>query len=195
MLSLPISAVAPRRRFRSSLFIAVGAVLALGLAGVAAFAAFAPERMLALPFAPDAANGHLESAVSIDDDHLPAIANLDSALRDAVRDAAAAAASEGIAFEVTSGWRSAALQQWLFDDAVRTYASEEVARQYVASPERSHHVTGQAVDIGNLDAQLWLMQHGAQWGLCQIYANERWHFERATEPGGVCPEQLPDAAG
>ncbi len=81
------------------------------------------------------------------------------------------------------------------DDAVRVYASEEVARQFVATPERSHHVTGNAVDIGNLDAQLWLQQHGAQWGLCQIYANERWHFEIATTPGGTCPAQLPDAAG
>nr|RZI36672.1 hypothetical protein BJQ95_00888 [Cryobacterium sp. SO1] len=49
--------------------------------------------------------------------------------------------------------------------------------------------------IGRTDADSWLSQHGADYGLCQIYANEMWHFEFATEPGGDCPEQLPNAAG
>jgi hypothetical protein len=75
------------------------------------------------------------------------------------------------------------------------YGSESIARRYVAPPERSRHVTGDAVDAGPVEAQSWLLEHGSRWGICQIYANERWHFEIATDPGGVCPELLPDAAG
>jgi hypothetical protein len=56
------------------------------------------------------------------------------------------------------------------------------------------HVTGKAVDVGPTDAAYWLAQHGARYGLCQIYANEIWHFERVIEPGETCPEQLPDAS-
>jgi hypothetical protein len=44
------------------------------------------------------------------------------------------------------------------------------------------------------DAQRWLSARGADYGLCQTYANEPWHFELATEPGGVCPEMKADAA-
>lgn len=179
---------------RPVLFLVAGVLLAAVVAGLVAAVAVAgsPARVFDAPFVPDAANGHLESSVSLSDLDVPAIARLDPALRTAMTDAETAA---GMRFDITSGWRSTEYQQWLFDDAVRVYASEEVARQFVATPERSHHVTGNAVDIGNLDAQLWLQQHGAQWGLCQIYANERWHFEIATTPGGTCPAQLPDAAG
>jgi D-alanyl-D-alanine carboxypeptidase len=38
------------------------------------------------------------------------------------------------------------------------------------------------------------MEHGSTYGLCQIYVNERWHFELATEPGGTCPDLLADAS-
>ena len=27
---------------------------------------------------------------------------------------------------------------------------------------------------------------------CQVFANERWHFELATTAGGRCPPMLPD---
>jgi len=140
-------------------------------------------------------DGFIESggAVSPFADELPAIANLDAALRAAMQEAARAATADGVEFVVTSGWRSAAYQQVLFDDAVRTYASEEIARQYVLGPEKSKHVTGHAVDIGRTDANSWLSQHGADYGLCQTYANEMWHFELATSPGGECPAQLSDA--
>ena len=62
-------------------------------------------------------------------------------------------------------------------------------------PTARSHVTGHAVDIGPVDAQFWLIEHGARYGICQTYANERWHFELATAPGGTCPALLPDAAG
>ena len=95
---------------------------------------------------------------------------------------------------VTSGWRSRAHQQRLYDDAVTTYGSEAEARKYVATPDTSAHVTGDAVDIGPTDADSWLSQHGAGYGLCQTFANEIWHFELATNPGGTCPEMYPDGS-
>ena len=67
------------------------------------------------------------------------------------------------------------------------YGSEEVARQFVATPDRSSHVTAMRVDIAPVDAQFWLIEHGAHYGICQTYANERWHFELATEPGECAP--------
>lgn len=128
-------------------------------------------------------------------DDVPAIARLDAALREAMRRAEQDAAADGIpSFPVTSGWRSEAYQRWLLLDAVERYGSEETARQFVATPERSKHVTGDAVDIGAAEAQSWLIAHGAAYGLCQTYANERWHFELATEPGGECPAMKADAA-
>lgn len=124
----------------------------------------------------------------------PAVGYLDPALRAAVQQAAAAAAAEGVTMTLTSGWRSPQFQQQLLDDAVATYGSYAAARQFVQTPQASHHVTGRAVDIGGPVADDWLIANGARFGLCRIYANERWHFELATEPGGVCPPLLPDAS-
>lgn len=148
------------------------------------------------PFHPTSEDGLIPegTVVTPDDDQVPAIARMDPALLDALRDAETDAAADGIPyFPVTSGWRNEAYQRWLLDDAIERYGSEEVARQYVATPERSPHVTGDAVDIGSLEAQVWLIEHGSRYGICQTYANERWHFELATEPGGVCPEMKADA--
>ncbi|MWV48086.1 peptidase M15B and M15C [Rathayibacter sp. VKM Ac-2803] len=133
--------------------------------------------------------------VSILDGDLPAIAGLDPALRSAVEAASDAAGADGVEMVVTSGWRSADYQRALLDDAVHEYGGYEEARRWVSTPELSAHVTGDAVDIGDTDANSWLSQHGADHGLCQTYGNEMWHFELATEPGGECPPQKQDAAG
>ena len=125
----------------------------------------------------------------------PAVTQLDSALLTAVQDAARTAKEQGIDLRVNSGWRSKGFQQRLFDDAVRTYGSVEVARQFVASPEVSKHVVGQAVDVAPVDADKWLISNGAKFGLCQIYANEIWHFELAVDAQGNCPPLRPNAAG
>jgi zinc D-Ala-D-Ala carboxypeptidase len=94
------------------------------------------------------------------------------------------------------GWRSPEFQQRLLDNAIQTYGSYAVARQYVQTPEASKHVTGQAVDVGGQGADQWLIANGSRFGLCRIYANELWHFELATDaPAGKCPALLPDAAG
>jgi hypothetical protein len=70
----------------------------------------------------------------------------------------------------------------------------DAVRRWVATPDTSAHVTGDAVDIGPPNAAAWLDEHGSSYGLCRVFANETWHFELATEPGGACPEMLPDGS-
>jgi LAS superfamily LD-carboxypeptidase LdcB len=124
----------------------------------------------------------------------PAVGNLNPDLLAAVQHAATDAARDGVELIITSGWRSARYQQSLLDAAIAQYGSEAEARKWVNTPEKSTHVTGNAVDIGPTAADVWLRQHGKRYGLCQIYANEIWHFERATQPGGLCPPLIADAS-
>ncbi|KRB38415.1 M15 family metallopeptidase [Microbacterium sp. Root180] len=185
-----------RLRLRRLVFLSLGVGVAAFLAVLVVVGVRATTAAASGPFLPSEAAGHIVegAAVTLAEGGLPAIAKLDAALLDAMRQAETDAAADGVAFDVTSGWRSARYQQWLLDDAIERYGSEELARQYVATPDGSRHVTGDAIDIGSLDAQLWLSQHGWRYGICQTYANERWHFELATEPGGTCPEMKADAA-
>ena len=144
-----------------------------------------------------AAHGYLEEGelVSPFDDSLPLISQLDPALRDAVRAAATAAEADDYDIRIASGWRSADYQQSLLDDAIVEYGSEDEALRWVSTPEASEHVKGNAVDVGPTDASDWMSRFGDEFGLCQIYSNEMWHYELATTPGGECPEKRTDASG
>ncbi|GAA1324445.1 M15 family metallopeptidase [Leucobacter albus] len=124
----------------------------------------------------------------------PAVARLDPALRDAIQAAASDAEAEGVSIELTSGWRSADYQASLLSNAIADYGSEEAAREFVSTPQASKHVTGEAIDIARVDPALWLEQYGNAYGLCRTFANESWHFELATTPGGECPAMLADAS-
>jgi zinc D-Ala-D-Ala carboxypeptidase len=124
----------------------------------------------------------------------PTIGNLDPDLLAAVQAAARDAQDVGLTMAVTSGWRSRAHQQRLFDEGVSKYGSEEEASRWVSTPDTSAHVTGDAVDIGPTAAAEWLSQHGTDYGLCQVFANEIWHYELATTPGGQCPAMYPDSS-
>lgn len=152
-----------------------------------------------VPLAPpaDPGDGSLPNGGQLTpfDGQYSAIARLDPALLKAIQAAATAAASDGVTMTVTSGWRSPEFQQQLLDNAVRTYGSLAVARQYVQTPAMSKHVTGEAVDVGGAGADEWLIANGSRFGLCRIYANELWHFELATDAAGNCPALLPNAAG
>ncbi|WP_123027282.1 M15 family metallopeptidase [Mycolicibacterium stellerae] len=125
----------------------------------------------------------------------PVVAWLDPALLAAIQNAARSAEAEGVDVAITSGWRTKGFQQRLFDDAVRTYGNVGTARQFVASPDTSQHVVGKAVDVGPVEADNWLIRNGSRFGLCQIYANEIWHFELAADENGGCPPLRPNAAG
>jgi zinc D-Ala-D-Ala carboxypeptidase len=147
---------------------------------------------MALAGAPQAATAPGDSPFDLSD---PAVYRLDPALLAAVQAAARAAANDGVTVGLTSGWRSPEFQRQLFEDAVVQYGSIAIARQYVMPPEVSKHVLGKAVDLGPGAADDWLIRNGQRFGLCQIYANEAWHFELATDYGGTCPPLRPNAAG
>jgi D-alanyl-D-alanine carboxypeptidase len=123
----------------------------------------------------------------------PAVTHLDAALLHALRQAAADASADGIEFHLTSGWRSRDDQERLFREAVSRYGSAAQAARWVAVPGTSAHEAGNAVDLGPSKATSWLSQHGAGYGLCQIYRNEPWHYELrpdAVEHG--CPPAYTD---
>jgi LAS superfamily LD-carboxypeptidase LdcB len=127
------------------------------------------------------ADGALPDGVTAFDDEIPGVANLDPALLGALRKAAIDAAVERVEFFVESGWRSPEYQEQLLRDAVLKYGSETEAARWVSTPNTSAHVSGDAVDIGPGDATAWLSKHGAEYGLCQIYRNEPWHYELRPE--------------
>ena len=137
--------------------------------------------------------GAVSGEVTVWDDQDPEVANLNPDLAEALRHAATDAAADGIRFNVNSGWRSAEQQQRLLDEAVVEYGSVEEAARWVATPETSAHVSGDAVDIGSTDAVIWLGERGAAYGLCQVYENEPWHFElRPDARVGGCPSPYRD---
>jgi zinc D-Ala-D-Ala carboxypeptidase len=140
------------------------------------------------------ADGAVPHGTTVFDDEIPGVANLDPALLGALRQAATDAVDDGVEFNVNSGWRSPEYEEQLLHEAVLKYGSEKEAARWVATPNTSAHVSGDAVDIGPFDATAWLSEHGAEYGLCQIYSNEPWHYElrpEAVDHG--CPPMYADA--
>jgi hypothetical protein len=139
------------------------------------------------------ADGLVPDGTSVFDDSVPAVANLNPSLLTALRRAATAAATDGVELRLSSGWRSAAYQEQLLRDAIAEYGSEGEAERWVATPETSAHVSGNAVDIGSFSAAAWLATYGPAYGLCQIYRNETWHYE--LRPAAIthgCPPMYAD---
>ncbi|WP_198679172.1 D-alanyl-D-alanine carboxypeptidase family protein [Thermomonospora amylolytica] len=114
------------------------------------------------------------------DEAIPAVADLDPGLPEALRRAATAAADDGVEFCVNSGWRSPEYQDQLLCEEVAEYGSEGEAAGWVVTAATSPHMSGEAVGIGRSVATAWLSQHGAEYGLCRIHRNEPWHYELRT---------------
>jgi hypothetical protein len=139
------------------------------------------------------ADGAVPDGTTVFDDEVPGVTNLAPDLLAALREAATDAADDGVEFFVDSGWRSPEYQERLLQEAVSKYGSEEEAARWVATPSTSPHVLGDAVDIGPSDAAAWLSEHGARYGLCQIYGNEPWHYELRPEAiDHGCPAMYAD---
>ncbi len=139
------------------------------------------------------ADGAVPDGATVFDDEVPGVANLDPDLLGALRQAATDAADDGVEFFVDSGWRSPDYQDQLLREAVSEYGSEAEAARWVATPDTSPHVSGDAIDIGRSDATSWLSEHGAAYGLCQIYSNEPWHYELRSEAiDHGCPRMYAD---
>jgi hypothetical protein len=138
------------------------------------------------------ADGAVPDHTTVFDDEVPGVAKLDAALLGALRRAATRAADSGVKFFINSGWRSPKYEEQLLREAISKYGSEEEAARWVATPNTSAHVSGDAVDMGP-DAMAWLSEYGVRYGLCQIYSNEPWHYElrpKAIDHG--CPPTYAD---
>jgi zinc D-Ala-D-Ala carboxypeptidase len=139
------------------------------------------------------ADGAVPDGTTVFADGIPGVANLDPDLLGALRQAATDAADDGVEFYVDSGWRSREYQNQLLRAAISEYGSEEEAARWVATADTSPHVSGDAVDLGRSDATAWLSEHGALYGLCQIYSNEPWHYELRPEAiDHGCPRMYAD---
>ncbi|WP_214318155.1 M15 family metallopeptidase [Nonomuraea sediminis] len=188
------SARTAARRTRSTILAAL-AVVSAALVGVLIYQSLASSAVLHGDHrgALGEADGAVPDGVTVFDDEIPAVANLDPDLLGALRHAATDAADDGVEFFVNSGWRSPQYQEQLRQKAVSEYGSAEEAARWVATADKSLHVSGDAVDIGPANATAWLSQHGAEYGLCQIYSNESWHYElrpKAVDRG--CPRRYAD---
>jgi hypothetical protein len=182
------------RRTRSAVLVAL-VVVSAALIGVLVHQSLASSSFSARHGALGEADGAVPDGVTVFDDGIPAVANLDPDLLGALRQAAADAADDGVEFFVNSGWRSPEYQEQLRREAVSEYGSEEEAARWVATADKSLHVSGDAVDIGPSDATAWLSEHGAEYGLCQIYSNEPWHYELRPEAiDDSCPPMYADPA-
>ena len=107
-----------------------------------------------------------------------------------------AAKQEGVNLYITSGFRSLARQEVLFERAVDKYGNESEAAKWVLPAPYSHHPQGLALDInypGDPIGAEWLELNGFNFGLCRVYANEWWHFEGVIAPGEKCPPLAPNA--
>jgi hypothetical protein len=198
--------MASRRRARSTIRRArvrrrraAGLLLLIAIAAATGYLLPAPSSWTAPASSTEArgdasgeAGGDVPDGATVFDDETPGVVNLDPALLGALRQAGTDAAYDGVEFFVTSGWRSPAYQERLLHQAVSEYGSEEEAARWVAAPDVSPHVAGDAVDIGS-DGATWLSEHGAAYGLCQIYGNEPWHYELRPEASDYgCPPTYPD---
>ncbi len=106
------------------------------------------------------------------------------------------ARKEGINLVITSGFRTADRQEYLFNRAIEKYGSAKEASKWVLPPNKSHHPDGIALDVnypGNQVETKWLEKNGFKFGLCRVYKNEWWHFEPLVAPGEICPPLVPNA--
>lgn len=106
------------------------------------------------------------------------------------------ARKEGVTLVITSGFRTADRQEYLFNKAIEKYGSAKEASKWVLPANKSHHPDGIALDVnypGNQEETKWLEVNGFKYGLCRVYKNEWWHFEPLIAPGEKCPALVPNA--
>lgn len=107
-------------------------------------------------------------------------------LRAAWAQAERAARNEGVRLRITSGYRSAEQQRYLWNEAIKQYGTAQRASAWVLPPNKSQHVQGIAIDVDRETAR-WLSMHGARYHLCQAYRNEWWHYAYQSNVGAKCP--------
>jgi D-alanyl-D-alanine carboxypeptidase len=110
-------------------------------------------------------------------------------LLDAFERAQAGAGAAGHDLTITSGFRTAEEQAALLEAEVAERGTLEEALRWVFPPDRSMHVQGLAIDVGDGPAADWLADWGPRFGLCRTLAWEWWHFEwrQSWEEARACP--------
>lgn len=106
------------------------------------------------------------------------------------------ARKDGVTLVITSGFRTADRQEYLFNKAIEKYGSAKEASKWVLPANKSHHPDGIALDVNypaNQEETKWLEVNGFKYGLCRVYKNEWWHFEPLIAPGKKCPALVPNA--
>ena len=180
-----------RRRVTVAALVAVPAAL-LGarlVAGASAESASAKSAASATTAAPTTTAPTTTSAPT----------GLHPGLIDAFAQAQAAAADAGHQLTITSGFRTAGEQAAHVRRRGRQAGIAARRRQrWVFPPDKSMHVQGLAIDVGDGPAADWLADEGARFGLCRTLAWEWWHFEwrERWEATGTCPApaEVPDDA-
>lgn len=139
------------------------------------------------------ADGVVPDRVTVFDDKIPTVANLDPGLLQGSAGCNGCRGREGQVLR----------QQRLAVSGIPESASSQGGLQVrVRRPGRPKggvprhvfpHVPGDAADLGHSDAMVWLSKPGAKYGLCQIYRNEPWHYglrPEAIDHG--CPRMCAD---
>lgn len=100
-----------------------------------------------------------------------------------------AARAAGHTLTLTSGARTVEKQKELLAEALDKYGSRAEAERWVFPPDKSMHVLGFAMDVGDGPAADWLHANGSRFGLCKTLDWEWWHFEwrESWERSGSCP--------
>ncbi len=147
--------------------------------------------------------------------------SLDSRIIEPMKEFVAAARAEGLSVYLSSGYRSYADQQYLYNRKIGQGYSPEEAAKIVAIPGTSEHQTGLACDITDQYYELkdrslentamyqWMSQHCQEYGFIVRYPDDKeditgiiyepWHFryvgvEAATYimENGLCLEEFLD---
>lgn len=89
-----------------------------------------------------------------------------------------AAAGDGVALSIRSGYRSRERQAWLYEAWRAGYGNR------AARPGYSKHEDGKALDIELYDPAVrpWLEKHARRFGFKRTVAREPWHWELVRVP-------------
>ena len=111
---------------------------------------------------------------------------LDHRIIEPMREFIAAARAEGLSVYLSSGYRTYADQNYLYNRKIGQGYSPEEAAKIVAKPGTSEHQLGLSADLTGKEANEWLAEHCWEYGFILRYPegkkditgiiNEPWHF-------------------
>jgi len=95
----------------------------------------------------------------------------------------AAADKAGVSLSITSGFRTQAEQQYLYNCYLNKSCN---SGNLAAKPGYSNHQNGRALDLGTGN-WTWVANNASRFGFKRTVPSERWHYEFfGADPGGPC---------